>query len=93
MKKIFILSVFVFFVSNVISQGFSSIEITNCITFPEVFLDTNDQQLDKSIKDTFQNCIIFFSFRTNNSLVHTYSFFYQPDMAGHIQPKKMILRI
>ena len=96
MKKLFIPSVFILIIifdSNLIAQELESLEMINYIPFPEVFMDMNDQQVDKFIKESLQNGFIIYSSQTNHSLFHTNIYLYQPDKSGYIQPMKIVLRI
>jgi hypothetical protein len=95
-KKIFILSVFLFaaiYSSNLIAQELGVLLDDVDVYSPVLFQDMQDQVVNKLIKNIFSHSIIHSSFITQEIFFIVTSNISSVEVTGYIQPTKMILRI
>jgi hypothetical protein len=95
-KKIFILSVFLFAViysGNIIAQDLGALLDDDNVYSPVLFPDTQDQVVDKLIKNIFSHSTIHSSFPTHETFLAVTANISSVEITGYIQPTKIILRI
>jgi len=95
MKKLFLLSVFlltILFSYTVTLQDLLLLRNSNDISISEIIQCLLDDE-DKSVHHKFHKVETYSSLFIINSSSPTDIFSYQSETAGHIQPKKAILRI
>jgi hypothetical protein len=95
-KKLFFFSVFlltVVFAYTVTLQDLLLLKKSNDISLSEIIQCFLDDDITTLVKIKFQNCTIHSPLFIVNSSLPTGNFSYQSETAGHIQPKKAILRL
>ena len=96
MKKIFILSVFLFAViysGNIIAQDLGALLDDDDVYSPVLIPDTQDQVVDELIKNIFSQSTIHSSFLTQETFLIVTANISSVEVIGYIQPTKMILLI